>query len=110
LESDSYLEIGAWSLEFTLERRLIYVAIEVRKKDKETTGSLLRRFSRRVQQSGVLLNARKNRFFVKAKTKRQTKESALRRQELRKQRAQLIKLGLLEEGQMIPKDKIKFKK
>jgi len=38
------------------------------------------------------------------------KESALRRQELRKQRANLMKLGLLEEGEMIPKDKIKFKR
>lgn len=86
------------------------MAIEVRKKDKESTGSLLRRFSRRVQQSGVLLRARKNRFYQKPKTRRQMKASALRRQELRKQRAELIKLGLLEEGQMIPKDKIRFKK
>jgi ribosomal protein S21 len=86
------------------------LAIEVRKKDKESTGSLLRRFSRRVQQSGVLLHARRNRFFEKQKTKRQMKESALRRQELRKQRAHLMKLGLLEEGEMIPKDKIRLKR
>jgi ribosomal protein S21 len=89
---------------------LIILAIEVRKKDKESTGSLLRRFSRRVQQSGVLLRARKGRFYQKSKTRRQMKASALRRQELRKQRTELIKLGLLEEGQMIPKDKIRFKK
>lgn len=86
------------------------MAIEVRKKDRETTGSLLRRFSRRVQQSGVLLHARRSRFFNKAKTKRQMKASALRREQLRHQRAELIKLGLLEEGQMIPKDKIRLKK
>jgi len=86
------------------------LAIEVRKKDKETTGSLLRRFTRRVQQSGVLIRARRGRFYEKPKTKRQEKESALRRQELRHQRAHLIKLGLLEEGQMIPKDKIRIKK
>ncbi|OGZ33405.1 MAG: hypothetical protein A2Y98_03740 [Candidatus Portnoybacteria bacterium RBG_19FT_COMBO_36_7] len=86
------------------------MAIEVRKKDKESTGSLLRRFSRRVQQSGVLLRARRVRFFQKEKTKRQVKASALRRQELRKQRVHLLKLGLIEEGEMIPKDKIKLKK
>ncbi|MFH0852773.1 MAG: 30S ribosomal protein S21 [bacterium] len=86
------------------------MAIEVRRKDKETTGSLLRRFTRRVQQSGVLLRARRARFYEKPKTKRRLKESALRRQELRKQRTELIKLGLLEEGQMIPKDKIRFRK
>ncbi len=84
------------------------MAVEVRKKDKESTGSLLRRFSRRVQQSGVLLHARRGRFFQKDKTKRQQKASALRREQLRSQRKELIKLGLLEEGQMIPKDKIKL--
>lgn len=86
------------------------MSIEVRKKDKESTGSLLRRFSRRVQQSGVLLRARRGRFYAKSKTKRQMKASALRREQLRSQRKELIKLGLLEEGQMIPKDKIKIRK
>lgn len=86
------------------------MAIEVRKKDKESTGSLLRRFSRRVQQSGVLLRARRARFYAKPKTRRQLKISALRRQQLRAQRVDMIKLGLLEEGQMIPKDKIRIKK
>lgn len=86
------------------------MAIEVRKKDRETTGSLLRRFSRRVQQSGILLRARRSRFYTKPKTRRQMKASALRREQLRRQRTELIKLGLLEEGQMIPKDKIKIKK
>ncbi|OGZ34410.1 MAG: hypothetical protein A2174_02775 [Candidatus Portnoybacteria bacterium RBG_13_41_18] len=89
---------------------MIYLSIEVRKKDRESTGSLLRRFSRRVQQSGVLLHARRGRFYTKSKTKRQQKASALRREQLRAQRKELLKLGLLEEGQMIPKDKIKIKK
>ena len=86
------------------------MAIEVRKKDRESTGSLLRRFSRRVQQSGVLLRARRSRFYQKPKTKRQSKASALRREQLRAQRSDMMKMGLLEEGQMIPKDKIKIKK
>jgi len=54
------------------------MAVEVRRKEKEPVGSLLRRFTRRVQQSGILLNARRGRFFVKTKTKRQSKASALR--------------------------------
>ncbi len=86
------------------------MAIEVRKKERESPGSLLRRFSRRVQQSGVLLQARRNRFYKKPKTKRQAKESALYRQQIRAQREKMIKLGLLEEGEMIPRDKIKIKK
>jgi len=86
------------------------MAIGVRRKEKEPVGSLLRRFTRRVQQSGVLLNARRARFYNKPKTKRQIKASALRREQLRSQRRDMMKMGLLEEGQLIPKDKIKFKK
>lgn len=86
------------------------MAIGVRRKEKEPVGSLLRRFTRRVQQSGVLLNARRSRFYRKAKTKRQIKASALRREQLRAQRKEMMKMGLLEEGQLIPKDKIKLKK
>lgn len=86
------------------------MGIEVRKKNKESTSSLLRRFTRRVQQSGILLHARRVRFYQKPKTKRQAKASALRREQLRAQRAEMIKMGLLEEGQMIPKDKIRLKK
>ncbi|TSC53627.1 MAG: hypothetical protein LiPW39_154 [Parcubacteria group bacterium LiPW_39] len=84
--------------------------IEVKRKEKEPVGSLLRRFTRRVQQSGVLLTARRSRFYQKSKTRRQVKESALRREQLRAQRKEMMKMGLLEEGQLIPKDKIKLKK
>jgi len=48
--------------------------------------------------------------YTKAKTKRQAKASALRREQLRAQRKHLMKMGLLEEGQMIPKEMIKIKK
>jgi len=86
------------------------MAIEIRRKEKEPVGSLLRRFTRRVQQSGVLLSARKGRFYQKPKTKRQTKASALRREQLRSQRREMMKEGLLEEGQLIPKELIKIRK
>jgi ribosomal protein S21 len=86
------------------------MAVEVKRKEKEPVGSLLRRFTRRVQQSGVLLSARRSRFYTKPKTKRQIKASALRREQLRIQRREMMKMGLLEEGQLIPKDKIKLKK
>lgn len=86
------------------------MAVGVRRKEKEPVGSLLRRFTRRVQQSGVLLSARRSRFYQKPKTKRQQKSSALRREQLRAQRRDMMKMGLLEEGQLIPKDKIRLKK
>jgi len=86
------------------------VAVEVKRKEKEPIGSLLRRFTRRVQQSGVLLNARKGRFYHKPKTKRQIRASALRREQLLALRCEMMKEGLIEEGQLIPKEMIKFKK
>ena len=76
---------------------MIYVALEVKKKDGENTRSLLRRFSRRVQQSGVLLRARKNRFFEKERSKKEKKEGAVRRSRIRQEKDKLRKLGLLNE-------------
>lgn len=71
------------------------MAIEVKKKEGESTPSLLRRFSRRIQQSGVLIRARKGRFYISEPTKRQKKLGALRRIEIQKEREKLYKLGKL---------------
>lgn len=70
--------------------------IEVRKKERESAQSLLRRFSKRVLQSGVLVRARRGRFYVPPKTKRQKKIGALRREQIQKERERLYKLGKLE--------------
>lgn len=71
--------------------------VEVRRKEKETFGAMLRRFTRRVQLSGVLRESRKTRFFIKPPSKTAKKASALRRIELRRERARLEKLGKLKE-------------
>lgn len=71
--------------------------VYVKRKDRETTASLLRRFSRRVQQSGVLVRARKIRFYEPKVSKRELRERALRRLALSKERERLIKLGRLKE-------------
>ncbi len=83
------------------------MSIEVRKKEGESTASLLRRFTRKIQQSKVLIRAKKERFYRKPKSKRQIQESALRRVQIRKERQKMIKMGLLEENQIIPKEKLK---
>jgi len=72
------------------------MAIEVKKREKESTQSLLRRFSRRVQQSGILIRTRRRRFYVSPLTKRQKKIGALRRLKNQKEREKLYKLGKLE--------------
>ena len=44
--------------------------VEVKRKPNESVGSLLRRFNRFVQQSGVLVKAKKSQFRVKKPTKK----------------------------------------
>lgn len=71
--------------------------VEVQKKDGESSESLIRRFTKKVQQSGVLIRAKKGRFFVQPKTKREVRLDAQRRKVVREQRELLRKLGKLEE-------------
>jgi len=73
------------------------VPIEVKKSERENPRSLLRRFTRRIQQSGILIRARKVRFREREKSKREKRDSALRRVRIGKKKEKLRKMGLLEE-------------
>jgi len=72
------------------------MALEIKRENRETSQGLVRRFQKRVQQSGLLLRARKNRFKVRKKSEQMKKRAALRREELRKEYEKLIKLGKVE--------------
>jgi ribosomal protein S21 len=71
--------------------------LEVRKKDNESVGSLLRRFSKKVQQSGLLLQARNSRFREKIKSRTERRKSALKRNKIVAEKERLRKLGKLED-------------
>ncbi len=71
--------------------------VEVRRKEHETVGAMLRRFTRRMQRSGILITARKLKFHKPKLTKRNVRERALRRIVLARERTRLEKLGKLEE-------------
>lgn len=71
--------------------------VEVKKRDHESTESLMRRFHRKVVASGVLLAAKRGRFYERPKSKERRRSEAVRRSELRKERELLRKLGKLEE-------------
>ncbi|MFH1820752.1 MAG: hypothetical protein ABH805_02465 [Candidatus Nealsonbacteria bacterium] len=71
------------------------MTLEVKKQERETSQSLVRRFGRRIQQSGLLIRARRNRFYVRPKSQQAKKKAALRREELKKEYQQLKKLGKL---------------
>lgn len=69
--------------------------VEVKKKDNESFENLLRRFNRKVQQSGVLVRARKTRFYAPAKSRNLQRTAAQRRSVMKAQREELKKLGKL---------------
>ena len=69
------------------------MAIEIRRKEKENSQSLIRRFSRRIQRSGILRRVRKKQFKVRPKSRQMKKRAALRREELKKEYQKLKKLG-----------------
>jgi len=73
---------------------------EVKRKKGETFESLIRRFSRKVQQSGRLLQVRKIRFHTKDKNKTAIRSAAARRQEINTKREYLKKIGKLVEEPM----------
>lgn len=71
--------------------------IQVKRKERETAESLIRRFSRRVQQSGVLKQVRKLRFRTVEQSKGKRRAEALYKTEIRKEIERLKKMGKFDE-------------
>ncbi len=68
--------------------------IQVSRKDtKESTENLLRRFNRKVQQSGSLAVVKQNQYFQKPVNKRERRRKAILRQERKALKLNRIKLG-----------------
>jgi len=67
----------------------------VRKKEGETTGSLLYRFSKKIQQGGVLKEAKRRRFRGRPQNRLKRKIAALYRVEKQKEVEKAKKMGLL---------------
>ena len=69
--------------------------IQVTRKDaKESAENLLRRFNRKVQQSGALAVVKSNQFFEKPTSKPERRRKAIIRQERKAVKLKKIKLGL----------------
>ena len=71
--------------------------VDVKRKPNESVSSLLRRFNRIVQRSGVLLKAKKSQFRVKKLTERKEKNAAIMGMHLNALRKKLQKLGKYDE-------------
>ena len=73
------------------------MALEVKRQEKETSQNLIRRFTRSLQQSGILLQARKVMFWQRGKSEEMKKRAALRREEKKREYEKLKKLGKINE-------------
>jgi len=71
--------------------------LEVKRKGNESFESMLRRFTKKTIQSGKILQAKKIKFFTKQKTKKDMKDTALRRKEITSKMDYLKKIGKLDE-------------
>jgi len=71
--------------------------ISVKRKDaKEANENLLRRFNRRVLQSGVVAKAKNAQRFSKPQSKRDRRSSAIVRDQRKAQKNLQIRLGLIK--------------
>jgi len=71
--------------------------VEVKRKKNESFEALLRRFGKKIQQSGRLIQSRKIRYYSKKKNKTAVRAAAARREEITDKREYLKKIGKLVE-------------
>ena len=83
--------------------------MEVKRKPNESVGSLMRRFSRLVQQSKIIVNAKKGRYVQKKPNERVLKNRAIMREELRVLRKRLERLGIHDDD-VFEEEKRKIKR
>jgi ribosomal protein S21 len=67
--------------------------IEVKKNPNENNASVLRRFSRKIQESGIIQKVKGSRYNERKESRLKVKKSALKRMGRRKEIEKLRKLG-----------------
>ncbi len=67
--------------------------IEIKKNPNENNASVLRRFSRKIQESGIIQKVKGSRYNERKESKLKTKKSTLKRLGRRKEIEKLRKLG-----------------
>ena len=69
--------------------------VEIKRKPRENISMMLRRFTQKVRESGILINAKKSMFQESKKSRTERRKIALEREKRRKERQKLKKLGKL---------------
>lgn len=71
------------------------MAIEVKRKEGESASAFLYRFTKKMQHSGVLKEAKKRKYSGRAVNKNKRREMALYREDKKIETAKKKKLGLM---------------
>lgn len=69
-----------------------------RKDSKESAENLIRRFTRKVQQAGIVTSAKQAEFFEKPISKRERRQKAIVRRDRKAVKVKKIKLGQAPAG------------
>ena len=72
------------------------MAFEILKHERETNQSLIRRFTKRLRDSGILVGVKKSTFHQREKSKQMQRGLTLRRLEKQKEFERAFKLGQVE--------------
>jgi len=72
------------------------MALKIQKKERETSQSLVRRFTLRVRESGILRRAKKTLFYQPSLSRLAKKKAALKKEKLKKEYEKLRKIGKIE--------------
>jgi len=68
--------------------------LEIKRKEGESVGSFLHRFTTKIKQSGILLEAKKRRYQRRPLSKRQRRIKALYREMKKKEFEKMRKMGV----------------
>lgn len=74
------------------------IQVEVTKNNNETPSSIIRRFTKRVQESGIIKRAKSLRYNERAKSTYVQKKKTLKRLAKRSETARLRRLGKIEDA------------
>ncbi|MBU2563968.1 hypothetical protein KKA23_00055 [Patescibacteria group bacterium] len=67
--------------------------VDVQKKPRETSSSLIRRFTQKVRESNILMEAKKARFQEKDPSRSERRKQALERNKKRREKQRLKRMG-----------------
>jgi hypothetical protein len=73
--------------------KLSSAKFQIQKKERETNQALIRRFTRRLKDSGIITEAKRSQFRRKEKSAVMRKRAVLRKLEKQKEYVKLQKLG-----------------